>query len=392
MNRFFVLTRAASVTLFVVVATLVSNSTKAQDENTTLTIGSKAPDLDIEHWISDNDGLFQHTTSIETGKIYVIDFWASWCAPCVAAMPELAELQKKFSDDNVQVISVSDEDLETIEDFLKRRVRDDQAERTYGELTHTYCLTTDPDKSVKKDYFRGAKQFGIPCSFIIGKTGLVEWIGPPKSLEKPLKQVIDDQWDRDSFVVKFNRQQEQHQRATAIRLKMIQTMGELQEYVNKNEPGKAVSMIDELMTDSDFQDALPVFKSMRLQIMINANLEGAHIALKEFTEEHKDDGQALNTIAWGIYQKYVAGGNVSRELLEQTKITAECAVEAIPESGAILDTLAHMIYVVDRDLDKAIEVQKRAVKYGGVQVNSLKLFLAQLEREKNRSNRRRRRK
>ena len=56
-------------------------------------------------------------------KVVVLEFWATWCGPCIAAMPHIAEIQKKYEDKNVQVISISDEDLDTVEDFLEREVR-----------------------------------------------------------------------------------------------------------------------------------------------------------------------------------------------------------------------------------------------------------------------------
>ena len=46
----------------------------------------------------------------------------TWCGPCIAAMPHISALQDKHSDDNVQIISVSDEDIDTVTNFLERPV------------------------------------------------------------------------------------------------------------------------------------------------------------------------------------------------------------------------------------------------------------------------------
>ena len=69
----------------------------------------EAPALDIEHWIQDGNGFFKPVKKFEAGKVYVIEFWATWCGPCIASMPHLAELQNKYRGRDVQVISVSDE-------------------------------------------------------------------------------------------------------------------------------------------------------------------------------------------------------------------------------------------------------------------------------------------
>ena len=132
-----------------------SGWTQAQeDDDATLRIGSKAPDLDVGFWLSDDNGLLLHTRKLESNHVYVIEFWATWCGPCIGVMPLMAELQEKYKDQKVQIISISDEDLDTVQDFLERKIPGDPEKRTFADLTSSYCLTTDPDKSVKEDYFR----------------------------------------------------------------------------------------------------------------------------------------------------------------------------------------------------------------------------------------------
>ena len=88
----------------------------------TLTIGSVAPELDIEHWVQNGNGRFKPVTKFEKDKVYVVEFWATWCGPCVASMPHLAELQKTYASKGVQIVSISNEDLETVVKFLDRPV------------------------------------------------------------------------------------------------------------------------------------------------------------------------------------------------------------------------------------------------------------------------------
>ena len=174
-----------------------------------LTIGSPAPALDIENWVSDGDGAFSKVTTFEKGKVYIVEFWATWCGPCVRSMPHLAETQEKYKD-SVQIISVSDEDLATVERFLAKPIRggeEDAPPSTYADLTKVYCLTTDPDRSVSEDYMAAAGRNGIPCCFIVGKTGQVEWIGHPMAMDEALDAVVNDSWDRESFAVEFKKEQ-----------------------------------------------------------------------------------------------------------------------------------------------------------------------------------------
>ena len=176
-----------------------------------LTIGSKAPKLDIEHWVSNGHDKFKPVTEFQTGKVYVVEFWATWCGPCVMSMPHLAATQEKYLEKGVQLISVSDEDLETVQEFLKKPVKGaekDDTENTYGKLTSAYCLTTDPDKSVNADYMEAAGQNGIPTCFIVGKSGQIEWIGHPMSMDDPLEKVVEGKWDRDAYLKEFRKEQQ----------------------------------------------------------------------------------------------------------------------------------------------------------------------------------------
>jgi thiol-disulfide isomerase/thioredoxin len=234
-SKLFELSKISIALACIVAIGFSAGFTQAQDEGATLKIGSKAPDLDVRYWLSDNDGMFQHTTKLEEDNVYVVEFWATWCGPCIGVMPYIAELQEKYKDQKVQIISVSDEDLDTVEDFLERKVPGDKEKRTFGELTNSYCLTTDPDKSVKEDYFRAAKRSGIPCAFVVGKTGLIEWIGHPGKLGIPLKRIVEDKWDRNEFIAEENKKREAEKKHILSRQKLRNSIGEIQELANSDD-------------------------------------------------------------------------------------------------------------------------------------------------------------
>ena len=192
-----------------------------------LGIGSPAPKLDIEHWIQDGNGFFKPVTTFEEDKVYVVEFWATWCGPCIQSMPHLAELQNKYRGQNVQIVSVSDETVDEVKDLLAKE--NEQLGKTFAEITAAYSLTTDPDRSVHVDYMEAANQQGIPTSFIVGKKGVIEWIGHPMELDEPLEAVVNDSWDREAFKKEMRLQEEFEQ--SMQKVKMLVGAGRFEEAI-----------------------------------------------------------------------------------------------------------------------------------------------------------------
>ena len=225
-----------------------------------LTIGSSAPPLDIEHWLTDKEPI----TEFEAGKVYVIEFWATWCGPCVASMPHLRELQDQHGE-KVTVISVSDEKPATIEEFLERK----QGETTYRDITSGYWLATDPDGSVKQDYMRAADQHGIPTAFLIGKTGEIEWIGHPIRIDDPVNQVVEGTWDREAHL-------RQHEEEKEFRRKL----GLAAAMVKAGRVDEALAAIDKMLAASPSAEAKRNIEAVRRRIVAEAAEGGAGAAGK----------------------------------------------------------------------------------------------------------------
>ncbi|OAI06923.1 TlpA family protein disulfide reductase [Methylomonas methanica] len=54
------------------------------------------------------------------GKILIINFWATWCPPCLKEIPEFIKLQDEYKDKGVQFVGIAIEDKQPVEDYLKR--------------------------------------------------------------------------------------------------------------------------------------------------------------------------------------------------------------------------------------------------------------------------------
>lgn len=122
-------------------------------EESTATHGSKAPDFELK----DLQGRVHHLSDFR-GRVVILNFFATWCAPCRTEVPYLVRLYRGFADEGLQVIGVSlDEDGGTaLGPFI----------RQYG-IPYPVVLAT---RQTLADY--GGVQ-GIPSTFLIDHTGVI---------------------------------------------------------------------------------------------------------------------------------------------------------------------------------------------------------------------------
>ena len=61
----------------------------------------------------------EDTLAAYAGRVVLVDFWATWCGPCIAAFPKLREMVEQLPKERFQIIGVSvDEELDTVTDYL----------------------------------------------------------------------------------------------------------------------------------------------------------------------------------------------------------------------------------------------------------------------------------
>ena len=175
MNRLLI-----AVALIVVASN--ASLTLAQD----LTLGSKAPKLEVKEFIK-GDAIKE----FEKGKIYVVEFWATWCGPCRATIPHLSKLQKQYKDVAFIGVSVWEKDQDLVGKFVEE-MGDDMDYRVAIDLVPEG--EGGDEGAMAKNWMVPAEQDGIPAAFIVNGDGVVAWIGHPGELDKPLDQIVLGKW------------------------------------------------------------------------------------------------------------------------------------------------------------------------------------------------------
>jgi thiol-disulfide isomerase/thioredoxin len=120
-------------------------------------VGGKAPQINIKEWVTDNHPDIQ----ILTGKVRVLDFWATWCRSCVAEIPHFIQLCSKYKSMGVEFIALS-------QDKSAANVR-----KMITEKGINYHVAMDNGSADSFDVG------GYPTVVVIDRTGKIIWMGFP---------------------------------------------------------------------------------------------------------------------------------------------------------------------------------------------------------------------
>ncbi len=137
-----------------------------------------APDFALEDLSGNRVTLKQYQ-----GHIVVLDFWATWCPPCRASIPELVRVQKKFRDKGVVLLGLSVDDP----DMYKNKYL-----LAFKQKFKMNYPVLRADLKIMQDYF-GTERVAVPTAFVINKDGKIvdRHVGYiPGAIEKSIKKLL----------------------------------------------------------------------------------------------------------------------------------------------------------------------------------------------------------
>ena len=165
----------------------VLTATAAAQNRSYLNIGDPAPALRPAAWVKGSP-----VPAFEKGKVYVVEFWATWCTPCKANIPHLTELAKRFAGKasviGVDVWESNDPSLNPLPK-VRAFVKSEGAKMVY------HVAADGTDNRVANAWMKRAGEGGLPMTFVIGRDRRVAWIGDPTRLADVLQAVVENRFD-----------------------------------------------------------------------------------------------------------------------------------------------------------------------------------------------------
>jgi thiol-disulfide isomerase/thioredoxin len=313
-------------------ATQAAPAAPAAPTTLALSIGSKAPIPEISDFVRG-----EKPTFFEPGKVYVIEFWATWCPPCRQSMPHLTKLAEDMKSKGVVIVGVSDEKVETVRTFL---------EKDEWKQKARYTLATDPDRSTHKAYMEASGQGGIPTAFIV-KEGVVQWIGHPMEMDAPLAKIVDGTWDPKTAKQSF-------EDAVAEEMKAMGRQNDMTKAIDSKDWDKAVALIDAEIAAAKGEEAMQS-KVQKAQILLVAGRSEAAYAL--CAELVKEDPTLRTFVATSVLRiPDVADRRVDLAITWLTDVTSAAG----PANPQVLAELAYA-WSLKGDFTKAADFMRRAI-------------------------------
>lgn len=328
------------LTAFVVMASAPAQSLK---------VGSPAPSVTVAKWVKG-----QPTGKLGGGKVHVVEFWATWCGPCIRTIPHLTELAKKYKGKaTFSGISVWENQKTPTDTSYMKDVN--AFVKQMGPKMNYNVGVDGPGKTMAKTWMEAAKQDGIPTAFVVGRDGKIAWIGHPMDgLDEVVGQVVSGKFDVKAAAKKKAQEDALRAKQEAEQREQMKYMQPLIAAYGAQDWAKVASESGRLMKER------PILVNQLAPVHFDALTKTDEAAAYAYAREAGPtlkEPVVLNQIAWVIVD--------DKSKLKQPDYAvavslAERAVKMTNEKDAnILDTLAYALWKKG-DKARALQYQTKA--------------------------------
>jgi thiol-disulfide isomerase/thioredoxin len=267
-----------------------------------ISLGETAPPIYITDWIEN----VPENKSLE-GKNIILEFWATWCGPCIAAVPHLNELQSQYEGSNIVFISITDESVSKVE-------------RTLDRIDFKSVVVSDTTSQTQIAYGDGKNGLlFFPLTVLIDDSGMVRWIGDPKKLGS--SQIDDLLADRLSV----------KEQKASTETAMSEVRSRNPDFFRFNEIVKDPAVL--------FYHEFSLSKVQNPSMLtINRNIFQTHATLEEIYREVLEKDVIVPNefveIRYDLLHKDESGNEINKNLIEES-ILKSLGLSAVKETRSI---------------------------------------------------------
>jgi thiol-disulfide isomerase/thioredoxin len=277
---------------FVLTASLLLLGSTGYARNVTVKPGQPAPEIKVAEWMKGKP--FQ---AYSDSQLTVVEFWGTWCPPCVRMIPHITALAKKHQG-KVAFYGIDVwEQAGTDSAHVKKFVADMGAKMDYNVARDT------ADEYMGKNWMAAAGQTGVPLAFVVDKKGVVLFIGEPAELDGVIEKALAGNFDLKASLKSFEaglqaaaaeaakplEEQQRREDADALSAAVRNQVNEAVELYKAGKKSEALANIAAIDDHGDF--SCKVMKRQGKVQMLYSDIK----ALTAFTELMIKEGGAVNS-------------------------------------------------------------------------------------------------